>query len=70
MPVLSVQQTDSVMTDTFSICVVVLIFFSMEFFGQGPVKVSILIIRSLWTIRDTDCLHICKEGRPEISLVD
>ena len=42
----------------------------MEFIEQGPVKFSILIIRSLWTIRDTDCLHICKEGRPEISLVD
>ena len=45
------------------------LFLSMEFIEQGPVKFSILIIRSLWTIRDTDCLYMCKEGRAEISLV-
>ena len=42
----------------------------MEFIEQGPVKFSILIIRSLWTVGDTDCLYMCKEPRKEIVLVD
>lgn len=39
-------------------------FFPMEFTEQGPVKFSVLIIRSLWTdIRDADFLYMCKESR-------
>ena len=43
----------------------------MEFTEQGPVKFSVLIIRSLWTdIRDADFLYMCKESRKETVLVD
>ena len=55
------------MTDTFSIHVVVfvLIFFPMEFIEQGPVKFSILIIRSLQTIYQRYRFFVCVQGTKE-----
>ena len=71
MLVLSVQRTDSVMTDIFSICVVVLIFFFHGVFWTRSSKVLYSDHQvPVDYIRDTDFLYMCKEPREEMVLVD